>query len=123
VGADAWQLKFVTLLALSGVVLGAWYMLYLVQRIFFGPLREPAHHDAHSGQHGEATPIHDLSWREIAALAPLAVLALWIGLRPADWLSPLEPSLKAATTDVVRVLQANDATHVAPGVSISQISK
>ena len=24
-----------------GVVLGAWYMLWLVQRVFFGPLREP----------------------------------------------------------------------------------
>jgi len=27
----------------SGVVLGAWYLLTMVQQAFFGPLREPAH--------------------------------------------------------------------------------
>jgi NADH-quinone oxidoreductase subunit M len=30
-------------LSTFGVVLGAWYMLYLVQRVFFGPLKEPVH--------------------------------------------------------------------------------
>jgi NADH-quinone oxidoreductase subunit M len=32
-----------------GVILGAWYMLWLYQRVFFGPLKEPAHHDAAHG--------------------------------------------------------------------------
>ena len=35
------QLLVIAVLAVSGVVLGAWYMLWLVQRVFFGPLREP----------------------------------------------------------------------------------
>ena len=39
-----WQLLAMAVLAVSGVVLGAWYMLWLVQRVFFGPLREPAGH-------------------------------------------------------------------------------
>ena len=30
-------------LGTTGVVLGAWYMLTMVQQAFFGPLREPAH--------------------------------------------------------------------------------
>jgi NADH-quinone oxidoreductase subunit M len=35
------QLLWIAVLATFGVVLGAWYMLYLVQRVFFGPLKEP----------------------------------------------------------------------------------
>ncbi|HZZ71680.1 MAG TPA: NADH-quinone oxidoreductase subunit M [Pirellulales bacterium] len=38
------QLKWISVLAVSGVVLGAWYMLWLIQRVFFGPLKEPAEH-------------------------------------------------------------------------------
>lgn len=33
--------RVLSVAALSGVVLGAWYMLWMVQRVFFGPLREP----------------------------------------------------------------------------------
>lgn len=81
------ELTTIAVLAVSGVVLGAWYMLWLVQRVFFGPLKEPhaAHHD-----------IEDLSWREILALVPLAVFVLWIGLRPGDFLTPMEHSIEVA---------------------------
>ena len=37
----AWQYRLIAVMAVSGVVLGAWYMLWLVQRVFFGPLKEP----------------------------------------------------------------------------------
>ena len=51
------------MLAVFGVVLGAWYMLWLVQRTFFGPLREPV---------GEGhAPVRDLAFREVAALGHL----------------------------------------------------
>ena len=62
----AWQAQMmaIAVLAVSGVVLGAWYMLYLVQRVFFGPLRLP--------QDDPARPLAgDLSLREILAVAPL----------------------------------------------------
>jgi NADH-quinone oxidoreductase subunit M len=36
------QHMVIAVLALSGVVLGAWYMLWLVQRMLFGPLKEPS---------------------------------------------------------------------------------
>ena len=81
----------IAVLALSGVVLGAWYMLWLVQRVFFGPLKEP-----HHGQAMATTPPGDLSLREILALAPLAVFVFWIGLRPDDFLSRMAPTLEAA---------------------------
>lgn len=47
-----------SVLAVFGVVLGAWYMLWLVERVFFGPLREPA---VEQGQ--PSPPIRDLSAR------------------------------------------------------------
>ena len=77
-----WQPLLITVavLAVSGVVLGAWYMLYLVQRVFFGPLKEPAQHASHA-------PACDLSPREILAVAPLAILVVWIGVAPGFFLS------------------------------------
>jgi NADH-quinone oxidoreductase subunit M len=82
------QLTTIAVLAVSGVVLGAWYMLWLVQRIFFGPLKEP---HAHANE-----KISDLSLREILALAPLAVFVVWIGIRPQDFLSRMQPTLELA---------------------------
>jgi formate hydrogenlyase subunit 3/multisubunit Na+/H+ antiporter MnhD subunit len=83
-------LRGATVLAVSGVVLGAWYMLWLVQRVFFGPLREPTvvDHNGHS-----AGEVRDMSWREVAALAPLAVFVLWIGIHPKPFLDRMEPTL------------------------------
>ena len=83
-----WQPLLITVavLAVSGVVLGAWYMLYLVQRVFFGPLKEPAQHAAHA-------PACDLSPREILAVAPLAILVVWIGVAPGFFLSSTAQTL------------------------------
>jgi NADH-quinone oxidoreductase subunit M len=78
-------LRLLSVLALLGVVLGAWYMLRLVERVLFGPLKEPA------TEH----PVGDLSRREIWALAPLAALLLWIGLQPGFFLSRMAPTLDA----------------------------
>lgn len=77
-----WQplLVAIAVLAVSGVVLGAWYMLHLVQRVFFGPLKEPTHNDANA-------PAGDLCPREVLALTPLAILVVWIGVAPGFFLS------------------------------------
>ena len=94
------QLMTIAVLSVSGVVLGAWYMLHLVRRVFFGPLREPP---VHPGE--EHAPIADLNLREILALAPLVVFIFWIGLRPADFLTPMNNTLDLATSRVVRELE------------------
>ncbi len=89
-----WALQFQTIavLAVLGVVLGAWYMLWLIQRTFFGPLREPLHE-------GDA-PIRDLSFREVAAPAPLVVFIVWIGIQPRAFLDPMSSTLDSVA-DVV----------------------
>ncbi|HUE71295.1 MAG TPA: NADH-quinone oxidoreductase subunit M [Pirellulaceae bacterium] len=93
------QYVWIAVLSVFGVVLGAWYMLYLVRRVFFGPLKEP-HVDRgdHSGE------VHDLNLREILALAPLVVLMFWIGLKPKDFLERIEPSAAVATEQVETML-------------------
>lgn len=78
-------MKIVAVISVSGVVLGAWYMLWLVQRVFFGPLREPYHDDQHK--------VVDLNAREILALVPLAVFVVWIGVCPNTFLKPIERPL------------------------------
>jgi NADH-quinone oxidoreductase subunit M len=71
-------------LGASGVVLGAWYLLSMVQYAFFGPLREPAHGD-HS--------IGDLKLREAVAILPICALCLWIGLFPQVLIDTIKPDV------------------------------
>ena len=66
--------------ATLGVILGAAYMLWLVQRLFYGPLSVLA----------EATPPEDLRPGQLAVLWPLAVLMLMMGLAPSLWLQSIE---------------------------------
>ena len=92
------QYWVIAVLAVSGVVLGAWYMLYLVQRVFFGPLREPKHDP-------EEPPVRDLSFREVAALAPLVVMIVWIGVQPRFFLDRMSGTLDGVTARVTKVEQ------------------
>jgi NADH-quinone oxidoreductase subunit M len=73
-------------LGATGVVLGAWYLLTMLQHGFFGPLKEPHTHDG---------PIVDITLREFTALAPLAVMCLWIGVFPGPVLDLIEPDVAA----------------------------
>jgi NADH-quinone oxidoreductase subunit M len=79
--------KAMAALSVFGVVLGAWYMLFLVQRVFFGPLKEADH--SHDGP-----PVHDMTPREGAALLPLVVFVFWIGLWPEFFLERMRPTLE-----------------------------
>jgi NADH-quinone oxidoreductase subunit M len=101
---DAWQFRIIAVLAVSGVVLGAWYMLWLVQRVFFGPLKEPSP-DA-SGE-----PVSDLGWLEILALAPLLVFIVWIGVQPRFFLDRMSPTLRSLNA---RMINAASATQQDP---------
>ncbi len=80
----------------AGIVLGAWYLFTMLQRVFFGPLKEP-HHDPNQG------PVTDLNFREIAALLPILAACLFIGIYP----QPLLDAIKRDVAVVSRI--ANDA--------------
>ncbi|HKD35377.1 MAG TPA: proton-conducting transporter membrane subunit, partial [Pirellulales bacterium] len=140
--ALGWQLLVIAVLAVSGVVLGAWYMLWLVQRVFFGPFREPVRHGAENIREQHATPhysnaatrgghgralespvveaagdhsVRDMTYREVLALAPIAVFVFWIGLAPGMFLKPIAPAVQQVTTTVGERFERQYATEVASG--------
>ena len=69
--------------ATLGVILGAAYMLWLVQRLFYGPQSPLA----------SSVPPRDLGLGELAITWPLAVLMLVMGLAPSLWLRSIEEGL------------------------------
>ncbi len=77
-------------LATIGVILGAAYMLWLYQRVFFGPLTNPSNEK-----------LKDLDKREAWQFAPLIVLIFWIGVYPEPILSFVRPQ----TDTVVAIVQ------------------
>jgi NADH-quinone oxidoreductase subunit M len=87
--------------AVTGVVLGAWYMLWAAERVLFGRSRGPAAaHGSPDAGHGTGeaqASIPDLRWHEWAAVAPLMLLVLWIGLFPGTFLRPVAPAVRQAT--------------------------
>jgi NADH-quinone oxidoreductase subunit M len=88
----------------TGVVLGAWYLLTLIQRIFFGPVREPR-------PEGASAP--DLRPRELAIAIPLMALCLAIGLYPKPLTDLIQP-------DVHRVVRLYDFSPVTPQVASTE---
>lgn len=86
-------------LAGISMVLAALYILRMLQKFVFGPLREPAqvhgHGGGHGSGHGSGHPAHseikDLNGREIVAMLPLALACLVIGVYPKPLLTAIEP--------------------------------
>ena len=71
--------------AASGVIFGAVYMLWMVQRVFFGPVSKQK---KVTQPHNE--PIKDLNKREMLVIAPLIIMIFWIGIFPKTFLAPIE---------------------------------
>jgi NADH-quinone oxidoreductase subunit M len=67
--------------AVSGVVLGALYLLWAYQRVFNGP-----------AQAVNAT-VRDMTWAERAAVAPLLAAIIFIGVYPQPLLARIEPAV------------------------------
>ncbi|GMU82114.1 MAG: NADH:ubiquinone oxidoreductase subunit M [Planctomycetota bacterium] len=81
-----------------GILLGAIYMLYMVGKVLFGPVKEPEHTPDLS-----AGLTRDLNGREVAVLVPLAVACIVLGVAPRVVTDPLDPVLQH---DIVRRVQA-----------------
>jgi NADH-quinone oxidoreductase subunit M len=69
------------IIAATGVIFAAAYLLWAIQRILFNPLDKP-----------ENTHIPDLNKRELAILVPLIVVIIWLGVYPAPVLRRMEAS-------------------------------
>jgi NADH-quinone oxidoreductase subunit M len=80
----------VTMLAATGVIWAAVYMLWMLQRVLFGRVTNP-----------ENRGLADLNWREIGLLAPLLVLMLYMGAYPRPFLARSRASVEAVRERVV----------------------
>ncbi|MEX2049273.1 MAG: NADH-quinone oxidoreductase subunit M [Gemmatimonadota bacterium] len=89
-------------IATLGVIFAAYYMLPMVQRVFFNTLETQ-----------ENREVEDLSRREMAILAPLVALMIWIGWNPTPLLERMEPSVRAV---IERVEGAAATTAARPSV-------
>jgi NADH:ubiquinone oxidoreductase subunit 4 (subunit M) len=139
-----------TVFAAIGVILSACYMLWLYQRIFFGRMpgqTAEADHGhgghgnppSHSHDHGHDHPhdhthdhehshehshdhwhMPDLSVREWAAILPLVVLMVWMGMGPQTFL----PSIGTATAKTLEQSKANVEYKVkSPPIKIQPVQE
>jgi NADH-quinone oxidoreductase subunit M len=82
---NGWNLNYIAaMFAGTGVIFAAVYMLWMVQRVFFGKLTNPKN-----------KTLRDLSWREIGLIAPLLFLMIYMGVYPKPFLSASRESVVA----------------------------
>ncbi|MBF0460181.1 MAG: NADH-quinone oxidoreductase subunit M [Magnetococcales bacterium] len=75
--------KAVALVAATGLVLGAAYMLWMFKKVLFGEVRSE-----------EVAALRDVTMREIVLFVPLLVLVFWIGFYPAPFLNMMHVSVE-----------------------------
>jgi len=71
-----------TVLAATGVILGAGYMLWLYRRVMFGAPKKAL------------AKLPDLQAHEIIVFVPLLIITLWMGIYPAPFLDITGPSVE-----------------------------
>ncbi len=92
-------------IAALGVILAAVYMLWMYQRVMFGPLDKE-----------ENKKMIDLNAREIGLLIPLVIFMIWIGIRPVDFTQYsegwVETFLAEAENKSITVLENSSSADV-----------
>ncbi len=82
--AGAWSVYPIAVaLGGLGIILGAVYMLWMVERVVWGPLDNPKNEG-----------LADISLRELIVVAPLLVFIIWIGIYPNTFLNPMEAAVR-----------------------------
>jgi len=91
----AWQYhKGLTIVAASAVILTAGYMLWMLQRVWLGPVNE------------KYAKLPDLTPRELVTLVPLAVIVMVLGVYPHAVLDLINPTLLALNKTVAEATAA-----------------
>ena len=85
-----------TVFAMTGIVLGAAYMLWLFQRTMFGEATTP-----------ENLNTRDMNLREVGYMLPLIILMFWIGLYPRPFLDRIEPTVNHYVSRMQKQQQAH----------------
>jgi NADH-quinone oxidoreductase subunit M len=99
--SGAFQAKAIYgIIAATGVIWSAFYMLWLYQRTFYGTISNPVN-----------ATLKDADMRERSILWPLAVLALVMGVVPSLWMKPIDAS-------VAGILDAQRNASAAPTLQV-----
>lgn len=78
-----WNWNYVaTMLAGTGVIFAAVYLLWMIQRVFFGKVTNEKNRS-----------LSDLSWRELGLIAPLLFLMVYMGVYPRPFLDTTQPAV------------------------------
>jgi NADH-quinone oxidoreductase subunit M len=80
--------KIIAALAALGVILGAVYMLWMFQKVMFGPNANPKNHK-----------LRDLTSREVAVFLPMLAMAFWLGIYPSTFLDTIDPAVNHTLSD------------------------
>ena len=89
IGAFESHLRWWTIIATSGVILSAVYMLWMFQRVMFGELDNPKNQK-----------LSDLNCREITLMVPLIVLIFVMGLYPKPFIDRMDPAVQKLVSHV-----------------------
>jgi len=81
--------KVYGIVAATGVILAAVYMLWMFQRVMFGTVKHEANEK-----------LKDMNFREWATVLPLILLVFWIGIYPKPFLETMDASLNHVLTQV-----------------------
>ncbi|MFL6850061.1 MAG: NADH-quinone oxidoreductase subunit M [Sphingomicrobium sp.] len=92
--ASSWA----AVVATTGIILGAAYMLWLYWRICFGTQRN-----------ADAAAMPDLDMREWWLLGPIAVAVFWMGIYPESFLRPMRNDVGRVVTRLERVAPKGDS--------------
>jgi NADH-quinone oxidoreductase subunit M len=92
--ANSW----VGAVATIGIILGAAYMLWLYWRVAYGTSRNP-----------DAAAMPDLNKRELAMLASIAAVVLWMGVYPESFLAPMRQDVGVLLARIERGSPPGDA--------------
>jgi NADH-quinone oxidoreductase subunit M len=103
-GAFRWSPKM-TAVAATGVILSAVYMLWMFQRVNYGPI---------TNEKNRALP--DLTPREWALVIPTIAMAILMGVLPGIFLRPMEPAVnklidRVNGTQPARVMNQDQPSH------------
>jgi NADH-quinone oxidoreductase subunit M len=99
---------YFTMVAMLGVIIAASYMLWLIQRVFFGPVKSAS----------EMNP-KDLNVREHLLVVPIIVIIIVMGVWPKPWLNKIEKSSQtflflARRADIAEAKPAESVDTVPP---------
>ncbi|HEY1270336.1 MAG TPA: NADH-quinone oxidoreductase subunit M [Terriglobales bacterium] len=90
--SGAFQAKAVWgIVAATGVIWSACYMLWLYQRVFYGDIKNPVN-----------AKLLDLNGRERAIMWPFAAAALIMGVAPVLWTRAIDPAVQAILTNAAQ---------------------